>query len=243
MRDDMTAERRIETATRLALVFSQLGSSDNATQILNKAEQVAANIKERVSRDRARRIIATAWFKTNDLKRTLENFSDISSSDQRDTDILALIREQAFSGTVFGLSAFAETMRSDTLKAQAYAYLGVATSDRHVAETYFTEAIRVSARVKEALPQIAVQAEIARFMRRAAFEQTSKNLFARLEQKVATLTVPSQQDLALQRLMEHSSRALDLTQAETYLSQVKDPEVQTKAREDLRRVGLVMRSI
>jgi hypothetical protein len=145
MRNETTPEQRIQTATRLALVFAQLGSIDNAAQILNQAERVAAD----------------------------------------------------YSGT----------------------------------------------HVKETLSQIAIQAEIARFMRRAAFEQTSKNLFTRLEQRIATLPVPSQQDLAFRRLIEHSSRALDLAQAETYISQVKDPEVQAKAREDLQRVGVVMRSI
>lgn len=243
MRDEMTPEQRIETATRLAPVFTRLGSTDNAAQILTQAERVASEIEDRRSRDRARRLIAGAWFKTNDLKRALDSLADMSSSDQRDVDILALIREQAFSGTVVGLSAFAETMRSERLKAQAYAYLGVATSDRSAAETYFAEALRLSGRIKEALDQIAIQAEIARFMRRASFEQTSKNLFARIEKQVATLTAPTQQDLAFIRLSEHSSRALDLAQAETYLSQVKDSALQTRAREDLERVGLVIRAI
>lgn len=243
LQNSMASESRALAAARLSEVFARLGARDNATKILAKAEISVETIGDRNSRDQATQHIATAWVKIGNLDRATKASQALSSSETRDTYLLELLQEQAFSGDYFGLPSIAELIVSPMHRTLAYAYLAATNPAPKRTGYYFKRAVESTDQIDDSLGKIIVQGEVARLMTRKAQNTMADQLFAQAEKGLQTLNADRMRDMGWASLASNRARALDTARAQVYLDQVRDESLRASTKTDLLRVSRIIRYV
>lgn len=243
LKQPMGAVQRVRAAAELGRVFDALGSKDNARRILEQAELSASQISAGTARDRVMEHVTTAWAEIGDLEHAAETTRRLAAEETRDGHLFRLLQARVFAGDDLDGASLVESISSASLRARAFAHLGLASRNQGLSGQHFRRALQDSERVDDVLAQIEVQAEIARLMTHAGLDRDAYAVFARAEKRLQAMTAGRITDLGWTSLARHRARALDTSGAAAYVQRIQDQALRASTQDDLAAVSNVIRDI